>query len=152
MPRDEIFSKLRALQEAVSKIVFTSTIPGFREIWKLEREVRSLILKVVKGRQEATSEKDLLQMILEGAENSGDMGGDEATDKFFVDNRKNIYHYQAGYETTAVGCRSLMDVDAVGLESGIWQAKVRKEVVQVLHGGQLPEFQVAIHFRKNFRN
>ncbi|KAF8009001.1 hypothetical protein BT93_J0097 [Corymbia citriodora subsp. variegata] len=138
----EIFLKLRALQEATSKIAFTSTIPGFRylptksnrETWKLESEVQSLILKVVKGRKEATSEQDLLQMILEGAENSSKMGRSEATDRFIVDNCKNIY--LAGYETTAVAASWTLMLLA---SNPGWQAKVREEVMQVMHSGQLPD-------------
>ena len=68
-----------------------------RETWKLEKEVRSLILKVVKERKEGgASENDLLDMnhmILGGATN-------DETDRFIVDKCKNIY--LAGYETTAV--------------------------------------------------
>ncbi|XP_030440750.2 cytochrome P450 714C2-like [Syzygium oleosum] len=138
----EIFLKLRALQELISKIAFTSTIPGFRylptksnrEIWKLEREVQSLILKVVKERKEATSEKDLLQMILEGTKNSGEPGRGDVMDHFVVDNCKNIY--LAGYETTAVAASWTLML--LALNPG-WQAKVREEVMQLLRGGQYPD-------------
>lgn len=41
-----------------------------REAWALEKEAATLILQVVKERQAAGYEKDLLQMILEGAKNS----------------------------------------------------------------------------------
>ncbi|KAF8009000.1 hypothetical protein BT93_J0096 [Corymbia citriodora subsp. variegata] len=138
----DIFLELRALQEATSKIASTSTIPGFRylptksnrETWKLEREDRSLILKVVKGRKEATSEQDLLKMILEGAENSSEMGRGEATDRFIVDNCKNIY--LAGYETTAFAASWTLMLLASNLR---WQAKVREEVMQVMRSGQLSD-------------
>ena len=70
-----------------------------RETWKLEKEVRSLILKVVKERKEGgASENYLLDMILGGATN-------DETDRFIVDNCKNIY--LAGYETTAVSATCL---------------------------------------------
>ena len=70
-----------------------------RETWKLEKEVRSLILKVVKERKEGgASENDLLDMILGGATK-------DKTDRFIVDNCKNIY--LAGYETTAVSATCL---------------------------------------------
>ena len=59
-----------------------------REIRRLEKEVHSLIMKVVKERKERASENDLLQMIIEGATNT-DFGQDE-TDHFIVDNCKNI--------------------------------------------------------------
>ncbi|KAI6669251.1 hypothetical protein NL676_004136 [Syzygium grande] len=138
----EIFFKIRALQEAISKTAFNSAVPGFRylptktnrQIWKLEREIKSLILKVVQERKEATSEKNMLQMILEGAENSSQLGCGEATDRFVVDNCKNIYF--AGYETTAITAAWTLMLLASNLG---WQAKVRKEVVQLLRGGQLPD-------------
>lgn len=105
-----------------------------RQIWKLEREIKSLILKVVQERKEATSEKNMLQMILEGAENIGQLGCGDATDRFVVDNCKNIYF--AGYETTAI--TAAWTLMLLALNPG-WQAKVRKEVMQLLRGGQLPD-------------
>ncbi|GAU18604.1 hypothetical protein TSUD_124350 [Trifolium subterraneum] len=75
---EDIFLKLGALQEIVcSWKNLSSAIPGMRylptntnrKIWKLEKEVKSLILEVVKNRKEKTSfEKDLLQMVIEGFE------------------------------------------------------------------------------------
>ncbi|KAF8007016.1 hypothetical protein BT93_K1119 [Corymbia citriodora subsp. variegata] len=142
---DEIFLKLRALQEAISKIALTSAIPGFRylptksnrEIWKLEREIQSLILKVVKERKEATSEKDLLEMILEEAKNSSELGHGDATDRFVMDNCKNIY--LAGYETTAVAASWTLMLLA---SNPRWQAKVREEVMELLRGGQIPDADI----------
>lgn len=105
-----------------------------RKIWKLEREIHSLILKVVKEHKEesiATSEKVLLQCILEGA-NASQIRSDLA-DSFVVDNCKNIYF--AGHETTAVTATwSLM---LLALNPG-WQARVRDEVAEVC-GGELPD-------------
>ncbi|KAK4593094.1 hypothetical protein RGQ29_017303 [Quercus rubra] len=70
---EEIFSKLNEVQELLSKKVFSSGIPVLRhlptkskrETWRLEKEVHSLIMKVVKERKERASENDLLQMIIE---------------------------------------------------------------------------------------
>jgi cytochrome P450 len=102
-----------------------------RETWKLERDVRALILDVAKERKEATSGNyDLLHMILEAATNSG-FSQDE-TDRFIVDNCKNIY--LAGYETTAVSATWTLMLLASNPE---WQAKVRAEVLQIC-GGQMP--------------
>jgi len=135
----EIFHKLRALQEAASKKVLSTGIPGMRhlptksnrEAWGLEKDVRTLILQVVKERKEAGYEKDLLQMVLEGAESS-DLSQD-AIDTFIVDNCKNIY--LAGYETTAVSATWCLMLLATNPE---WQARVREEVQQVC-GGKLPD-------------
>ncbi|KAL3718912.1 hypothetical protein ACJRO7_003941 [Eucalyptus globulus] len=121
----EIFSKLRALQEAISKIAFTSAVPGFGE-------VQSLILKVVEERKEATSEKDLLWMILEGTENVRVLGSGDVAAHFIMDNIKNIL---AGYKTTTVAAAWTLILLA---SNPGWQAKVCQEVVQALHGGQLP--------------
>ncbi|XP_022753894.1 cytochrome P450 714C2-like [Durio zibethinus] len=136
---EEIFLKLRALQEAMSKKNLSTGVPGMRylptksnrEAWALEKEVRDLILQVVKARKEAAYEKDLLQMLLEGAENS-DLS-QEATDRFVVDNCKNIY--LAGYETTAVSAIWCLMLLAANQE---WQDNVRTEVLQVC-GGRIPD-------------
>ncbi|KAI6687017.1 hypothetical protein NL676_032930 [Syzygium grande] len=136
---EEIFHKLRALQEAMSKKVLSTGIPGMRylptknnrEAWALEKEVRSLILQVVKERMDAAYEKDLLQMVLEGAKNS-DLS-QEAMDRFIVDNCKNIY--LAGYETTAVSATWCLMLLASSQE---WQDRVRAEVLEVC-GGRLPD-------------
>ncbi|XP_059433713.1 cytochrome P450 714C2-like [Corylus avellana] len=135
----EIFSKLGALQVHVSKTFFKLGIPGMRylptqsnrEIWRLEKEIRALILKVVKERKEEASGNDLLHTILEAATDS-DFSQDE-TDRFIVDNCKSIYF--AGYETTAVSATWTLMLLASNPE---WQARVRAEVLQVC-GGQMPD-------------
>lgn len=99
-----------------------------REAWALEKEIRNLILEVVKERQEGTYEKDLLQMILEGAKNSN--LSREAMDRFMVDNSKNIY--LAGYETTAVSATWCLMLLASNPE---WQDRVRAEVLEICGGG-----------------
>ncbi|KAK4419775.1 cytochrome [Sesamum alatum] len=132
---EEIFFKLRALQEAASKRVLTSGIPGMRhlptksnrEAWALEKDIRTLILKVVKERNEAGYEKDLLQMLLEGAKNSN--LSSDMLDKFIVDNCKNIY--LAGYETTAVSATWCLMLLASNPK---WQERVRAEVLEVCKG------------------
>ncbi|KAM3685228.1 hypothetical protein ACJW31_11G102100 [Castanea mollissima] len=103
---EEIFLKLRELQEKMSKKVLFSGIP------------------VVKERKERASENDLLQMIIKGASNS-DFGQDE-TDRFIVDNCKNIY--LAGYETTAVSAAWTLMLLASNPE---WQQRVRSEVLEI---------------------
>ncbi|CAK9142342.1 unnamed protein product [Ilex paraguariensis] len=136
---EEIFNKLRALQEASSKRVLSTGIPGMRylptktnrEQWALEKEIHRLVLEVVKERKEVGYEKDLLQMVLEGAKNTN--LAPEALDRFIVDNCKNIY--LAGYETTAVSATWLLMLLASHPE---WQARVRAEVLEVCKG-QTPD-------------
>ncbi|KAG2669767.1 hypothetical protein I3843_14G048900 [Carya illinoinensis] len=133
---EKIFLKLRVLQEALSKKILYTGIPGMRylptksnrESWELEKEVRSLILQVVKEREKASHEKDLLQMVLEGAKNS-DLSK-ESTERFIVDNCKNIY--LAGYETTAVSATWCLMLLASNQE---WQDRVRAEVLDICRGG-----------------
>ncbi|CAK9161861.1 unnamed protein product [Ilex paraguariensis] len=135
---EEIFHRLRTLQEAESKKVLATGIPGMRhlptkrnkEAWALEKEIHTLVLKVVKERNEAGYERDLLQMILEGAKNS-DLSQD-ALDRFIVDNCKNIY--LAGYETTAVSATWLLMLLASNPD---WQDRIRAEVIEICRG-QIP--------------
>lgn len=102
-----------------------------RETWALEKDIRTLILKVVKERKEAGFEKDLLQMLLEGAKNS-ELSPD-VLDRFIVDNCKNIY--LAGYETTAVSATWCLMLLA---SNPVWQERVRAEVVEICKG-QIPD-------------
>ncbi|KAL0370898.1 UNVERIFIED_CONTAM: cytochrome [Sesamum angustifolium] len=136
---EEIFLKLRALQEAASKKGFAAGIPGMRHLptksnreeWALEKEVKTLIMDVVKERNEAGSENDLLQMVIEGAKNSN--LSQEAIDRFIVDNCKNIY--LAGYETTAVSATWFLMLLASHPE---WQKRIRAEVLDICKG-QIPD-------------
>lgn len=105
-----------------------------REAWAIEKEIKTLVLKVVKERREkAGYEKDLLQMILEGAKNSDFIISQDAFDRFVVDNCKNIY--LAGYETTAVSATWCLMLLASNPE---WQERIRSEVLQVCKG-QFPD-------------
>ncbi|KAK0577948.1 hypothetical protein LWI29_002719 [Acer saccharum] len=140
---EEIFLKLRALQEIMSKKSLSMGIPGMRYLptksnrnaWELEKEIHNLILKVVKERkQEAAYEKDLLQMILEGAKSSN--FSQEETDQFIVDNCKNIY--LAGFETTAVSSTWCLMLLASNQE---WQDRVRAEVLEICQG-QTPDYEM----------
>jgi cytochrome P450 len=102
-----------------------------RAIWKVEKEINSMILKVVKQRIEASSdEKDLLQMILEGAKSHiNDTDGLSikfSRDKFMVDNCKNIYF--AGQETTSITTSWCLMLLAAHPD---WQARARAEVLQI---------------------
>ncbi|MBA0620537.1 hypothetical protein Godav_006241 [Gossypium davidsonii] len=137
---EEIFSKLEALQMAMAKTYIG--IPGMRylpsknnrEIWKLEKEIDSLILSVVNHRtEEATHGKDLLQMILDGAETYDDYKG-QSKERFIVDNCKNMYF--AGYETTATTLSWTLMLLAASPD---WQARVRAEVLETCKDGFLPD-------------
>ncbi|KAK9202603.1 hypothetical protein WN944_017815 [Citrus x changshan-huyou] len=132
----EIFSKFECLVLAMSKGAVG--VPGLRylptrnnrDIWKLDKEINSMILQVVKERSQSCShEKDLLQMILEGAKSCGNYNGvplNISRDKFIVDNCKNIYF--AGHETSAVTSSWALMLLAAYPE---WQDRVRAEVLRV---------------------
>ncbi|KAL2454739.1 Cytochrome [Abeliophyllum distichum] len=135
----EIFSKLGALQEVMSKKTLSIGIPGLRylptksnrEIWALEKEICALILKVVKERQQEGYDKDLLHILVKGAKSS-DLSQD-AIDQFIVDNCRNIY--LAGFETSAVAASWCLMLLASNPE---WQTRVRDEVLEVCPG-QVPD-------------
>jgi cytochrome P450 len=81
-------------------------------------------------------EKDLLQMILEGAKSYNDYYGpstDSFCDNFIVDNSKNIYF--AGHETTAITTSWSLMLLAAHPE---WQAHAHAEVLEIC-GDSLPD-------------
>lgn len=101
-----------------------------RRAWKLKKEVRSLILKVVKERQDSGHDKDLLQTILEVAKEN-DLSQEEI-DHFIVDNCKNIY--VAGHDTTSCTSTWCLMLLASNPE---WQHRVRTEILEIC-GGRTP--------------
>ncbi|XP_057724504.1 cytochrome P450 714C2-like [Arachis stenosperma] len=137
----QIFSKLEALQEILSKNSLLIWIPGIikylptrnnREAWKLEKDVKNCILEVVRDRKEYANDdnnkfKDLLQMVLEAAKNSNLSEG--VIENFIVDNCKTIY--VAGYETTAITAAWCLMLLASNQE---WQDLVRAEALQICNG------------------
>ncbi|PIN18686.1 Cytochrome P450 CYP4/CYP19/CYP26 subfamily [Handroanthus impetiginosus] len=134
----EIFSKLRTLQKAISKQSFLFASHAFglistghqKKIEHLEKEIETLIWEVVKERERECQEenKDLLQLILEGAINN-DVGKDSSK-RFIVDNCKNIYF--AGHESTAVAASWCLMLLALHPQ---WQDRIRAEMAQVFCSG-----------------
>ncbi|KAL3521344.1 hypothetical protein ACH5RR_019493 [Cinchona calisaya] len=135
-----IFSKLRTLQKVISNQSALFGIPTLRffaskqqkEIQNLEKEIESLIWETVVQRgqecsQECSSERDLLQLLLEGAINDMDKNSSK---KFIVDNCKNIYF--AGNESTAVAISWCLMLLALHPE---WQDRIRDEIAQVCPDG-----------------
>ncbi|XP_015938794.1 cytochrome P450 714C2-like [Arachis duranensis] len=134
---NEIFSKLRDLQNLLS--AKDAGIPGFRclpikrnrEIWRLEKEVNSMISKIIDERlKQDAEEQDLLQMILEGAKScegsDGILSDSISRDRFIIDNCKNIFF--AGHESTAITASWCLMLLAIHQD---WQDRVRAEVLQV---------------------
>ncbi|KAH7525329.1 hypothetical protein FEM48_Zijuj06G0213200 [Ziziphus jujuba var. spinosa] len=104
-----------------------------REIWRLEKEIKSTILAVVKRRAEASYEKDLLQMIVDSASHYIDINSlslGMTRDKFIVDNCKTIY--LAGHETIATTASWSLMLLAANPE---WQARARAEVLEIYRDG-----------------
>ncbi|KAH1255536.1 Cytochrome P450 714A1 [Glycine max] len=141
----EVFSKLRSIQKAMSKHGgFLFGLSSFRdklkhlsskkqnEIASLEKEIESLIWELVEERKRecsgtSSSEKDLMQLLLEAAMTDQSLGKDFSK-RFIVDNCKNIYF--AGHETTAVAASWCLMLLALHPE---WQtvAMVIKEVLRL---------------------
>ncbi|PIA43415.1 hypothetical protein AQUCO_01900064v1 [Aquilegia coerulea] len=136
---NEIFKTLGALKEIITRKNYIFGIPSFsylptkmnREIWKLEKKVKSSVLKIIKQRtKDPMSSKDLLMTILKNA-NSGQLPPG-ASNQFIVDNCKNFYF--AGHDTTATAVRWILVLLASYPE---WQMHARAEVVEVC-GDKLP--------------
>ncbi|XP_071689959.1 cytochrome P450 714C2-like [Rutidosis leptorrhynchoides] len=140
-----IFSKLRALQIVMSKgnigVPGSRYIPSKnnREIWKLEKDINSRIIEVVKSSKTATEAKDLLQTIIEAAKKD-DEGNNKwiniDSHKFIVDNCKSLYF--AGYETTATSASWCLMLLAEHQE---WQDHCRAEVLDIC-GDELPDMNM----------
>ncbi|KAK2386500.1 cytochrome P450 714C2 [Trifolium repens] len=140
---EEIFLKLGALQEVgLSWKNLSSVVPGMRYLptktnrksWILAKEVKSLILEVVKERKEKTSfEKDLLQMVIEGSKKSNFT--QEASDNFIIDNCKNI---SLAAESTAVVSSWCLMLLATNQN---WQDRARAEVLEICRG-RIPDYDM----------
>jgi cytochrome P450 len=128
----EIFAVIRELQKTVSKPNLLAEMTGLsslptrsnRAAWRLNRQVRALVLDVVRGSGDDDGDNLLNAMLRSSAAASGGGGGVAAED-FIVDNCKNIYF--AGYETTAVTAAWCLMLLALHPE---WQAQVRDEARQ----------------------
>nr|AJD25245.1 cytochrome P450 CYP714E21 [Salvia miltiorrhiza] len=138
VPGGKICSMLQSLQRVMSR--GNIGVPGMRhlptkhnrELWRLERDIDSMILDAVKRRSsdDDGDKKDLLQLLLAAAENDGDdsskIPADMTTNKFIVDNCKNIY--LAGHETTAISASWCLMMLAAHPD---WQARARGEVLAI---------------------
>ncbi|XP_059625220.1 cytochrome P450 714C2-like [Cornus florida] len=130
-----VFELIRSLQKAISYTSVVARIPFLGcfptktniEVWKLEREIRESILKLVKDGSGKSDQKDLLQVIQEGA--YAEQLGEETTNCYVVDNCKSIY--VAGHETVAsVATWTLMLLAAFPE----WQTQARDEVINIFQG------------------
>uniref|UniRef100_A0ACD5T9W7 Uncharacterized protein n=1 Tax=Avena sativa TaxID=4498 RepID=A0ACD5T9W7_AVESA len=140
----EIFLRLRALSGLMSEPSVIFAIPSLRylptaknrRIWRLTREIRSLILDLARGRREATAERDFLGSIIESS------GDQPRPDDFVVDNCKNIYF--AGHETSAVTATWCLMLLAAHPE---WQERARAEVLEVCGGASEPDFDMVARMK-----
>ncbi|CAM0874442.1 unnamed protein product [Alopecurus aequalis] len=143
---EEIFSKLRKLQKAISQ---QDTLVGLSALWKylptksnkemreLEREVRLLILDIARRGSSSnsnnnnacthTTHNDLLRSIVNGAHECPSYPG--TAEDFIVDNCKNMYF--GGHETTAVTATWCLMLLATHPE---WQDRARAEALEVCLG------------------
>ncbi|ERN12727.1 hypothetical protein AMTRI_Chr02g260280 [Amborella trichopoda] len=143
----EIYHRLRCIQRAMAKQGLLVGVPGMRfipntinrEIWKLRREVRSIILKALKERMaepKAAAEDDLLKAILENSKAVEAHATPDDINNLIVDNCKNLYF--AGHETTASAASWCLLLLAM---NPIWQTRVRDEVAEVCKG-YLPNIEM----------
>lgn len=97
--------------------------------------MESLIWKAVKDREHEcleTSDKDLMQLLLERASIDPNLG-QESSKRFIVDNCKGLYF--AGHESTAVAASWCLMLLALHPD---WQARIRKEIAEVC-GDNMPD-------------
>ncbi|KAK2975294.1 hypothetical protein RJ640_026802 [Escallonia rubra] len=131
----------------LSKAVLSADIPGMgllptktnRERWALEKELRTLILNVVKERNEVGYKNDLLRTLLKGAKN-GNLTQD-LSERFIVHNYKNIYQAASQTGITASWCLMLL---ATNQE---WQDCLRAEALQVCKG-QMPNVDMILKMKQ----
>ncbi|XP_020239482.1 cytochrome P450 714A1 [Cajanus cajan] len=160
-----IFAKLAKMQNALAK---PSILFGFlnlrflptkenKEIWKLQKEVETMILKVIKDRESENqksnthgNQKDMLQVVLEGAANatsdSSGKGIFEAgynLEQLILDICKNMYF--AGSESSALATIWTLLLLALHPE---WQQRVRSEIMDTF-GTMLPH---SLHDMDKLRN
>ncbi|WKA05295.1 hypothetical protein VitviT2T_023270 [Vitis vinifera] len=147
----DIFVKLRTLQTVMSDGFLHFGVLGISHLpsksnrlkWRLEKEIDTMIINVVKERIGAQhGEKDLLQMILEATKNAYAEYDrpfvNMSSDKFIVDNCKNIYF--AGHETTATTATWALILLAANPD---WQARARAEVLEICKDGTaLPDAEM----------
>ncbi|KAK7275912.1 hypothetical protein RIF29_17038 [Crotalaria pallida] len=134
----EIFEKIRTLKDAIANSGYLFGISSFRgtmkqsEIGNLEKEIETLIWELVKERKaSSSSEKDVLQSLLEAAKNDENQGlGEKFCKQFIVDNCKNLY--LAGHETTTIAASWSLMLLALYPE---WQDRIRTEVAQYCPNG-----------------
>ncbi|KAK7266929.1 hypothetical protein RIF29_19590 [Crotalaria pallida] len=145
----QIFAKLNALLAILGR---PSNLFGFlnlrylptkenREIWKLEKEVETLIMKIIHDREaenqngiNGNHQKDLLQILLEGLANATTSNSNgkgslkpkkEEMYQLLIDICKNFYF--AGADTSASSVTWTLMLLALHPE---WQQRVRSEIVE----------------------
>ncbi|GAB2212322.1 hypothetical protein Drorol1_Dr00020281 [Drosera rotundifolia] len=136
----DIFTKLRTLQGLISDRGFLFKLPNLRTWSKndkkmraLEKEIDTLIWEVVEERvadqskNTFSTDKDLLQMMLDGAIHDQDLGI-HFSKQFIIDNCKNIYF--AGHESTAVAASWCLMLLALHPE---WQDRITSEASNLCH-------------------
>ncbi|XP_021668847.2 cytochrome P450 714C2-like isoform X1 [Hevea brasiliensis] len=137
----KIFPKCQALINAMGGattlgIPLSRFLPtkANRTAWKLSEKIHGMIMDISKERIGSTS-KDMLQVILEGAEN-GELWP-LTKDEFIADNCKDIFF--GGYEPPALAAIWGLMLLASHPE---WQARARSEVLEVCEGQQILDYNM----------
>ncbi|KAG6388814.1 hypothetical protein SASPL_150250 [Salvia splendens] len=145
---EQILEKFQDIVQVSANKGFFFAIPGMRYVptkqnrreWKLRKDIKHLISKILIKKHEAHNEENMLKFILEGAKNSN-LRPNEIED-FIIDNCKSIL--SAGYETLSVAASWLLMLLASNRE---WQDRVREEVLGVCKG-QVPDFDSIRHLKQ----
>nr|CAB3455081.1 unnamed protein product [Digitaria exilis] len=130
----QVFQCLKELQSIAFTSLFAVQIPGFRylpteqnrRVWKLDKQVRSTLMKIIKNRLAAKENagygNDLLGLMLEAC--APEHGGDQLLSMDEIVNECKTF-FLAGQETTS---RLLTWVMFLLCTHPEWQDKLREEV------------------------
>ncbi|KAG6423867.1 hypothetical protein SASPL_114272 [Salvia splendens] len=134
---EQLFEKLQALVQVTAKQRFPhrhSRHENRRE-WKLRKDVKELISKLLDQKNKAGNEENMLKFILQSSFSPNEM------EDFIIDNCKSIL--LAGYEPVSIAASWILMLLASNKE---WQDRVREEVFEVCKG-KVPDFDSIRHLK-----
>lgn len=136
---NEICAKIRVILGLMSSQFAFLGLPGLRyvpiksnrEVWRISKEIKNSVLKLMEYHKQEGSEEDLLHVLMKNF--SPDSGGvSNKNVQLVLDNIKAVFF--GGHETTATTTTFTLMLLAHHPE---WQKRVRDEVVDIC-AGQIP--------------